>query len=97
MAALSALKLAMGLAHCGSMLRVLVEFPVGLLGVLLLFAGVELAVAARDMSSKAEAFVMLLCTAVSLVGSSAALGFLCGMVAHGLLMLRAWAMGVRLN
>jgi len=71
-AALSALKLAMGLAHCGSMLRVLVEFPVGLLGVLLLFAGVKLAVAARDMASKAEAFVMLLCTAVSLVGSSAA-------------------------
>ncbi|PUZ38185.1 hypothetical protein GQ55_9G176800 [Panicum hallii var. hallii] len=93
-AALGALKLALGLALGGSMLRVLVEFPVGLLGVLLLFAGVELAVAARDMSSKAEAFVMLLCTAVSLVGSSAALGFLCGMVAHGLLMLRAWAMGV---
>ncbi|RLN18839.1 molybdate transporter 1 [Panicum miliaceum] len=93
-AALGALKLALGLALGGSMLRVLVEFPVGLLGVLLLFAGVELAVAARDMSSKAEAFVMLLCAAVSLVGSSAALGFLCGMVAHGLLMLRAWAMGV---
>jgi hypothetical protein len=33
---------------------------------------------------------MLVCTAVSLVGSSAAMGFLCGMVAHGLLLLRAW-------
>jgi hypothetical protein len=65
----------------------LVAFPVGLLGVLLLFAGVELAVVTRDMSSKAEAFVMLLCAAVSLVGSSAALGFLCGMVAHSLLIL----------
>ncbi|CAD6205656.1 unnamed protein product [Miscanthus lutarioriparius] len=96
-AALGALKLALGLLLGGSMLRVLSEFPVGLLGVLLLFAGVELAVAARDMSSKAEAFVMLLCTAVSNVGSSAALGFLCGMIAHGLLMLRAWAMGVRLS
>ncbi|KAF8682011.1 hypothetical protein HU200_045468 [Digitaria exilis] len=92
-AALGAMKLALGLVLGGSMLRVLVEFPVGLLGVLLLFAGVELAIAARDMSSKAEAFVMLLCTAVSLVGSSAALGFLCSMIAHGLLMLRAWAMG----
>ncbi|PWZ54664.1 Molybdate transporter 1 [Zea mays] len=96
-AALGALKLALGLVLGGSMLRVLVEFPVGLLGVLLLFAGVELGAAARDMASKAEALVMLLCTAVSLVGSSAALGFLCGMVAHGLLMLRAWAMGVRLT
>ncbi|CAN6282411.1 unnamed protein product [Urochloa humidicola] len=96
-AALGAAKLVLGLVLGGSMLRVLVAFPVGLLGVLLLFAGVELAVAARDMSSKAEAFVMLLCAAVSLVGSSAALGFLCSMVAHGLLMLRAWAMGVRLS
>ncbi|KAF7102244.1 hypothetical protein CFC21_103415 [Triticum aestivum] len=89
-AALGGLKLALGLVLGGSVLRVLASFPVGLLGVLLLFAGVELAIAARDMSSKAEAFVMLVCTAVSLVGSSAALGFLCGMVAHGLLLLRAW-------
>ncbi|KAL6842647.1 hypothetical protein ACP4OV_027491 [Aristida adscensionis] len=96
-AALGALKLVLGLALGGTILRVLVQFPVGLLGVLLLFAGVELAIAARDMSSKAEAFVMLLCTAVSLVGSSAALGFLCGMVAHGLLMLRASIMGARLS
>uniref|UniRef100_A0ACD6AEK8 Uncharacterized protein n=1 Tax=Avena sativa TaxID=4498 RepID=A0ACD6AEK8_AVESA len=89
-AALGGLKLALGLLLGGSVLRVLTNFPVGLLGVLLLFAGVELAIAARDMSTKAEAFVMLVCTAVSLVGSSAALGFLCGMVAHGLLLLRAW-------
>ncbi|KAL5231848.1 hypothetical protein ABZP36_030624 [Zizania latifolia] len=90
-AALGGLKLALGLVLGGSMLRVLVQFPVGLLGALLLFAGVELAAAARDMSTRAEAFVMLVCTAVSLVGSSAALGFLCGMIAHGLLMLRAYA------
>ncbi|XP_051200068.1 molybdate transporter 1 [Lolium perenne] len=89
-AALGGLKLALGLLLGGSVLRVLTNFPVGLLGVLLLFAGVELAIAARDMSTKAEAFVMLVCTAVSLVGSSAALGFLCGMVAHGLLLLRTW-------
>ncbi|KAM0828733.1 hypothetical protein ACQ4PT_067349 [Festuca glaucescens] len=89
-AALGGLKLALGLLLGGSVLRVLTNFPVGLLGVLLLFAGVELAIAARDMSTKAEAFVMLVCTAVSLVGSSAALGFLCGMIAHGLLLLRAW-------
>ncbi|KAJ4806174.1 Molybdate transporter 1 [Rhynchospora pubera] len=74
-AALGALKLVLGLVLGGSMLRVLVEFPVGLLGVLLLFAGVELAMAARDMSTKQEAFVMLVVTSVSLVGSSAALGF----------------------
>ncbi|KAK3132996.1 hypothetical protein QOZ80_6AG0530630 [Eleusine coracana subsp. coracana] len=96
-AALGALKLVLGLALGASLLRVLVQFPTGLLGVLLLFAGIELAIAARDMSTKAEAFVMLLCAAVSLVGSSAALGFLCAMIAHGLLMLRAWIMGVKLR
>jgi hypothetical protein len=82
-AVLGAIKLVPGLALGGSMLHVLVQFPAGLLGVLLHFACVELSIiAARDMSTKAEAFVMLLCTAMSLVGSSAALGFLCAMVAH---------------
>lgn len=62
----------------------------GILGVLLLFAGVELAMAARDINSKEQAFVMLICTGVSLVGSSAALGFVCAMVVHVLLWLRKW-------
>ncbi|CAL9112483.1 unnamed protein product [Musa textilis] len=87
-ALLGAAKLTVGLVLGGSLLRLLVEFPVGLLGVLLLFAGVELAMAARDMSSKAESFVMLICAAVSLVGSSAALGFVCGIVVHVLVVLR---------
>ncbi|CAD5181992.1 unnamed protein product [Musa acuminata subsp. malaccensis] len=87
-ALLGAAKLAVGLVLGGSLLRLLVEFPVGLLGVLLLFAGVELAMAARDMSSKAESFVMLICAAVSLVGSSAALGFVCGIVVHVLVVVR---------
>ncbi|MQL87475.1 hypothetical protein Taro_020020 [Colocasia esculenta] len=87
-AALGVAKLVVGLVLGGSLLRLFVEFPVGLLGVLLLFAGIELAMACRDMSTKEESFVVLLCTAVSLVGSSAALGFVCGLVAHLLLWLR---------
>ncbi|KAL6212180.1 hypothetical protein ACLB2K_017401 [Fragaria x ananassa] len=61
---------------------------VGVLGVLLLFAGIEVAMCARDMNTKEESFVMLICTAVSLVGSSAALGFVVGMGAYVLLWLR---------
>ncbi|XP_008810462.1 molybdate transporter 1-like [Phoenix dactylifera] len=91
-AALGAAKLVIGVVLGGSILRVLVEFPVGLLGVLLLFAGVELAMAARDMASKKDAFVMLLCAAVSLGASSAALGFACGIVVHLILVLRRWLM-----
>lgn len=81
-------KLVLGLVLGSSIVKILVQFPVGVLGVLLLFAGIELAMCSRDMNTKEESFVMLICTAVSLVGSSAALGFLCGIVVHLLLKLR---------
>ncbi|KAL8521975.1 hypothetical protein ACS0TY_012212 [Phlomoides rotata] len=87
-ALLGAAKLVLGVVLGSSLVKMLEQFPVGVLGVLLLFAGIELAMCARDMNSKEEALVMLVCTAVSLVGSSAALGFLCGMVVHLLLRLR---------
>jgi hypothetical protein len=48
--------------------------PIGIFGVLLLFTGIELAMACRDVNTKEESFVMLLCAAFSLTGSSAALG-----------------------
>ncbi|XP_007013725.2 PREDICTED: molybdate transporter 1 [Theobroma cacao] len=87
-AILGAAKLVLGLILGTSLVTILHQFPVGLLGVLLLFAGIELAMTCRDMNSKEESFVMLICTAVSLVGSSAALGFVCGMLVHVLLKLR---------
>ncbi|KAH6783750.1 molybdate transporter 1 [Perilla frutescens var. hirtella] len=87
-ALLGVAKLVLGLVLGSSLVKILYQFPVGVLGVLLLFAGIELAICCRDMNSKGEALVMLVCTAVSLVRSSAALGFLCGMVVHLLLRLR---------
>ncbi|KAK1281712.1 Molybdate transporter 2 [Acorus calamus] len=68
-------KLALALVLGNSLTRVLDRFPVGMLGVLLMFSGVELAMASRDMGTKEDSFVMLVCAAVSLTGSSAALGF----------------------
>ncbi|GAV92234.1 hypothetical protein CFOL_v3_35615 [Cephalotus follicularis] len=90
-ALLGATKMVLGLVLGSSLVRILNQFPVGVLGVLLLFAGIELAMASRDMNSKEESFVMLICTAVSLVGSSAALGFVTGMVVHLLLKLRNYS------
>ncbi|MCE3216949.1 TATA-binding protein-associated factor mot1 [Datura stramonium] len=87
-ALLGVAKLVLGLVLGSSMVKVLTQFPVGVLGVLLLFAGIELAMCSRDMNTKEESFVVLVCTAVSMVGSSAALGFLCGIVAHLLLKMR---------
>ncbi|KAJ9702442.1 hypothetical protein PVL29_004262 [Vitis rotundifolia] len=87
-ALLGAAKLVLGLVLGCSLAKLLNQFPVGVLGVLLLFAGIELAMAFRDMASKEESFVMILYAAVSLVGSSAAIGFLCGIIVHLLLGLR---------
>ncbi|KAK9101874.1 hypothetical protein Sjap_019128 [Stephania japonica] len=81
-------KLVLGLVFGNSFVRILGEFPIGILGVLLLFSGIELAMASRDMNSKEESFVMLICAAVSLTGSSAALGFGCGIVVFLLVKLR---------
>ncbi|KAE8680795.1 Molybdate transporter 2 [Hibiscus syriacus] len=81
-------KLLIGLVFGNSFVRILNQFPIGILGVLLLFAGIELAMASRDMNSKEESFVMLVCAAVSLTGSSAALGFVCGILLFLLLKLR---------
>ncbi|XP_054794169.1 molybdate transporter 1-like [Prosopis cineraria] len=92
-ALLGAAKLVLGFVLGKSLALILSQFPVGILGVLLLFAGVELAMASRDMNTKEDSFVMLICTAVSLVGSSAALGFLCGMIVFMILRLRSWTKG----
>lgn len=81
-------KLVLGLVFGNSFVRILGQFPIGILGVLLLFSGIELAMASRDMNSKEESFVMLLCAAISLTGSSAALGFVCGIVLFLLLKVR---------
>ncbi|KAL2541820.1 Molybdate transporter 2 [Abeliophyllum distichum] len=70
-------KLVLGLVLGSSLVKILNQFSVGVLGVILLFDGIELAMCSRDMNSKEESVVMLICTAVSLVGSSATLGFLC--------------------
>lgn len=85
---LGAGKLVLALAFGNSFVGILNQFPVGILGVLLLFAGIELAMASRDMNTKEESFVMLVCAAVSLTGSSAALGFGCGIVLFLLLKVR---------
>eukprot|EP01018_Ginkgo_biloba_P022534 Gb_14916 [translate_table: standard] len=81
-------KVCLGLLLGTSLLKLLTQFPIGLLGVLLLFSGIELAMASRDMHSKQESFVMLMCAAISLTGSSAALGFGCGIALYALLKLR---------
>ncbi|KAJ4954068.1 hypothetical protein NE237_030900 [Protea cynaroides] len=90
-------KLILGLVFGNTFVKILSDFPIGLLGVLLLFSGIELAMAFRDMNTKEESFVMLVCAAVSLTGSSAALGFCSGIVLFLLLKLREFDCSSRLH
>lgn len=80
-------KIVISLLVGSSLVAILSEFPIGLLGVLLFFSGVELAMACRDQSSRLDAFVMLVCTVVSF-GSDAALGFGCSIVVYVVLKMR---------
>ncbi|XP_010548484.1 PREDICTED: molybdate transporter 1 [Tarenaya hassleriana] len=86
-AVLGLAKMVLGLVLGSSLVAILDRFPVGVLGALLLFAGIELAMAARDMNTKEDSFVMLVCAATSL-GSNAAIGFVSGVVVYGLLRMR---------
>ncbi|KAI5073374.1 hypothetical protein GOP47_0011387 [Adiantum capillus-veneris] len=80
-------KIVVSLLVGSSLVEILSEFPIGLLGVLLLFSGVELAMACRDQNNRLDAFVMLVCT-VATFGSNAALGFVCSIMIYVILKLR---------
>ncbi|CAM6018934.1 unnamed protein product [Sphagnum balticum] len=81
-------KIVLGLLLGSSLVQLLAQYPIGLLGVLLLFSGLELAMACRDQNSRADSFVMLTVTVISLTNSSAALGFGSGMLLAMLLKFR---------
>eukprot|EP01018_Ginkgo_biloba_P021023 Gb_04788 [translate_table: standard] len=87
-ASLGTTKVCLGLLLGTLLLKLLTQFPIGLLGILLLFSGIELAMASRDMNSKKESFVMFMCSSISPTDSSAALGFRCGITLYALLKLR---------
>lgn len=75
-----------------SAVALLTAYPLGVLGVLLCFAGVELALPARTASSP-DAFFLVLVTAGGCIGFNTAVGFLLGLAAAGLLSARARAAG----
>ena len=81
-------KLVLGLILGSQLVKILSQFPIGMLGVLLLFSGIEMAMPCRDMNSKVDSFVMLMCTVVLLTRSSASLGFGFGIVLYVILRFR---------
>ena len=79
---LGGLKLLLGLLLGSSMVRLLDAYPVGILGVLLFYAGLELAMACRDQTSRAHSFVVISSAAMSIATSSAAIGFVFSLGIH---------------
>jgi len=75
-----------------SAMALLSAYPLGVLGVLLCFAGVELALPARTASSP-DAFFLVLVTAGGCVGFNTAVGFLLGLAAAALIAARGRVRG----
>ncbi|KAL3677478.1 hypothetical protein R1sor_027426 [Riccia sorocarpa] len=85
---LGAVKLVLALFLGSSILRMLAEFPICLLGVILLLAGMEVAIFCRDQNTRSDAFVMAVCATVTLFGFSPPTGLACGFATYMLLKLR---------
>ena len=81
---LGAAKIALALLFGGSLLAWLQAYPHSVLGVLLLFSGLELAVVCRDQTAKTDFFVMIL-TAGACLAVNTALGFAVGWAMAALL------------
>jgi MFS superfamily sulfate permease-like transporter len=81
---LGAAKIILALALGGSLLLWLQAYPKSVLGVLLLFSGLELAMVCRDQRTRVDYFVMLI-TAGACLAVNTALGFVIGWLMAALL------------
>jgi MFS superfamily sulfate permease-like transporter len=76
---LGMVKIFVGLLLGAWVLELLAHYPMSVLGVLLTFSGLELALTSRDIRTRTDSFVMLLTAATILALKSTALGFLVGL------------------
>jgi MFS superfamily sulfate permease-like transporter len=76
---LGAVKVALAVLLGASLMTLCGAFPASVLGVMLAFSGMELALVCRDQTSRTDAFAMLLTAAACTGLSNIALGFLLGL------------------
>jgi MFS superfamily sulfate permease-like transporter len=89
---LGAMKMLVAICFGGSLLALLKVYPQSLLGVLLFFAGLELALVCRDISEREPAIIMLLTAIVGLALKSVAIGFAAGLAVHYFLFaIKSWS------
>ncbi len=72
-------KMSLAVLFGGSLMVIMTRFPLSILGVLLVFSGLELAVVCRDQTQKQNFMVMILTAGVS-VAANVAFGFLIGVI-----------------
>ena len=72
-------KMSLAVLFGSSLMLILTEFPLSILGVLLVFSGLELAVVCRDQKQKENFIVMVLTAGIS-VTANVAVGFLSGII-----------------
>ncbi|MBI2846998.1 MAG: sulfate transporter [Chloroflexi bacterium] len=77
---LGAFKVLLGVLFGAAVVALMVVYPKSILGVLLIFSSVELALVVRDMHTRAEYFIVLATTAPILAMQSTGIGFLVGLV-----------------
>ena len=77
------LVIALGFGKMG--IALLSSIPNGILGVLLLFAGLELALLIRDVTGKKEFFITFLVAGIGLATTNMGIAFFIGILAQGLL------------
>lgn len=77
---LGAAKMVVAVLFGASLMALCGAFPASVLGVMLAFSGIELALVARDQTSRADAFAMLLTAGICLGLNNVALGFAVGTV-----------------
>ena len=76
---LGIVKVAIAIVFGTSLLALCHSFPASILGVMLAFSGIELALVTRDQTDRASAFTMLLTGGACLALSNVGLGFLIGL------------------
>lgn len=77
---LGGIKIALGCLLGTALMPILAAYPESILGVLLVFSGMELSLITRDVKDRNSAFVMFLTASTSLALHSLAIGFVLGWV-----------------
>jgi len=76
---LGAAKMGLAVLFGSSLLTLCAAFPASILGILLLFSGIELSLVSRDQRRRADVFVMLATASAALAFNNIALGFCLGL------------------